>query len=470
MLLLLLALGLTLRPCVAGMPAKPSILLILADDMGYGELGCYGQEKIRTPHLDRMAAEGMRFTRFYAGCTVCAPSRSVLMTGLHTGHTPVRGNAGKGNVAAQTLPAGTVTVPGLLKTAGFRTGLIGKWGLGDAPDGPGHPLKQGFGSFFGYLDQTHAHNHYPDFLWRDSTRVPLKNDLVAMGNEGAGYSKNRVEYSDDLFAAEAEKFIRDGDRSRPFFLFLSLVVPHANNERNRALGVGTEVPDFGPYAEEPWSEAHKGQAASITRMDGYVGRLRDVLRETGQDRNTLILFSSDNGPHAEGGNQPRFFNASGGFRGIKRELTEGGIRVPLIACLPGGIAPGQTSGHVGYFGDLLATAADLSGVAVPPEHDSLSLVPVLGGTANSVERPWLYWEFHEGGTSQAVLMDGRWKAIRLKRRDAALQIYDVTQDPGEIRDLAADRPDIAARAEEILKTARTENPHWPLSDGPVAGK
>ncbi len=447
----------------AAFPDKPNILFILADDMGYGELGSYGQTKIKTPHLDRMAADGLRFTQYYAGCTVCAPSRSVLMTGQHTGHTTVRGNAGKADPAAQTLKPGEPTVPGLLQAAGYRTGLIGKWGLGDEPDGPGHPLKQGFSSFFGYLNQTHAHNHYPDFLWRDSTRQPLKNDLIPMGNEGAGYSTNRLQFSDDLFADEAVKFVQE-DTARPFFLFLSLVSPHANNERNRALKDGMEVPDYGPYTDEPWSPQHKGQAASITRLDSYVGRLRDALAASGLERKTLIFFASDNGPHAEGGNQPAFFQASGPHRGIKRALTDGGIRVPFIACCPGTIKPG-VSAHVGYFGDLMATAAALSGQPMPPDRDSLSLVPLLAGSGEPAKHERLYWEFHEGGgSSQALLLDGRWKALRLQRRDAPIQLYDLTTDPSESTNLAPANPGLIARAESLFKTERRENPHWPLRD------
>jgi arylsulfatase A-like enzyme len=451
-------------PASAALPERPNILLILADDLGYGDLGCYGQEKIKTPHLDRMAAEGLRFTQFYAGSTVCAPSRSVLMTGQHTGRTTVRGNAGKGNPAAQTLREGEITVPALLKAAGYRTGLIGKWGLGDEPDGPGHPLKQGFTSFFGYLNQTHAHNHYPDFLWRDSTRQPLKNDITPIGTEGAGYSTNRLEFADDLFADEAVKFIR-AEPDRPFFLFLSLVSPHANNERHRALQDGMEVPALGAYANEAWPLPDKAQAASITRLDSYVGRLRQTLADTGQDRKTLVLFTSDNGPHAEGGNHPAFFKASGPFRGIKRSLTDGGIRVPLIACLPGVIQPGTTTAHPGYFGDLMATAAELSGQPLPPERDSLSLLPVLTGQGEVKKHPWLYWEFHEGGgSSQAVLMDGRWKAIRLQRRDAPLLLYDLSNDPAESKDVAGSQAELVKRAGEIMKTTRMENPHWPLLD------
>lgn len=443
---------------------KPNIIFILADDLGYGELGCYGQTKILTPNLDQLATEGTRFTQFYAGCTVCAPSRCVLMTGLHNGHATVRGNAGALNPGAQSLREGEITVPSILKTAGYRTALFGKWGLGDEPDGSGHPLKQGFDQFFGFLSQTHAHNHYPDYLWRNTERVILKNDLVPMGRDGAGYSTKRVEYADDLFADEAVKFIK-AEKSHPFFLYLSLVIPHANNERTRALKVGTEVPDFGSYDNETWSEANKGQAASITRMDSYVGRIRAALEAEGLGRKTMVLFASDNGPHAEGGNQPAFFTASGPWQGIKRALTDGGIRVPFIAWMPGTVRV-AVSDHPGYFGDLMATAADLSGTSMPAGRDSLSLLPVLTGKGQIQRHPWLCWEFHEGGTSQAVLLEGRWKGIRFKRQDAPLLVYDLHNDPGENSDIATGNPGIVSRLEKIMSEAHTDNPHWPLISAP----
>ncbi|MGC3969196.1 MAG: sulfatase-like hydrolase/transferase [Pirellulales bacterium] len=250
---------------VAEKAFKPNIVFILADDLGYGDLGCYGQKVIRTPNLDRMAAEGLRFTQFYAGSTVCAPSRSVLMTGQHVGHTRVRGNAAKTNPAAQMLRDEDVTVPEVLKLAGYRTGLVGKWGLG-LPGDEGIPTRQGFDDFYGYLSQTHAHNHYPDYLWRNENHEPLKNVVTPVGDSGGGYATERKQYSTDLFADEALRFI-EANRERPFFLYLALVVPHANNERTRELKDGAEVPDYGPYAGEPWPAADKGQAAMITRMD-----------------------------------------------------------------------------------------------------------------------------------------------------------------------------------------------------------
>ncbi len=342
---------------------RPNIIFILADDLGYGDLGCYGQKLIQTPRLDRMAAEGMRFTQFYAGSTVCAPSRSVLMTGLHLGHTRVRGNAGANNTRAQMLRDEDVTVAEVLKTAGYATGLVGKWGLG-LPGDEGLPNKQGFDSFFGFLSQVHAHNHYPDYLWRNEQKMPLANEVTAVGANVGGYATKRVQYAGDLFAAEALAFL-EKHRDRPFFLYLALTVPHANNERTRTLGDGQEVPDYGPYADKDWSDPHKGQAAMITRMDRQIGDVLDRLKDLGLDEKTLVLFSSDNGPHQEGGNKIEFFDANGPLTGFKRSLTDGGIRVPFLARWPGKIKAGAVSSHVGYFGDMMATFAELAGADAP---------------------------------------------------------------------------------------------------------
>jgi arylsulfatase A-like enzyme len=454
----LLAFGL-----VADAPAKPNIIFILADDLGYGEVGCYGQKVIQTPNLDRMAREGMRFTRFYAGSTVCAPSRSVLMTGQHTGHTTVRGNGTGGKRDPQMLRDEDFTVAEMLKQAGYRTGLVGKWGLG-LEGSEGHPNKQGFDSFFGYLSQVHAHNHFPDYLWRNDTKVSLANQIVPMARDGAGYATNRVVYAGDLFAQEALQFI-DQNKAQPFFLYLSLVVPHANNERNRALGNGAEVPDFGPYKEKPWSDQLKGHAAMITRMDRDVGRILARLRELNIATNTLVLFSSDNGPHKEGGQDPNFFDPNGPLRGFKRDLTDGGIRVPLIAWWPGQVAAGSTSEHVSYFGDFLATAAELAGSKPPDKLDSISFVPILmGRTAAQKKHDYLYWEFHEGGFTQGVLIDGRWKGIRLKRLDAPIQVYDLQTDPGEENDIAREQPERVAQIQKLFVGARTDAELWPIKE------
>jgi arylsulfatase A-like enzyme len=465
-------------PAAAGaavQPApRPNIIFILADDLGYGELGSYGQKVIQTPHLDRMAAEGMRFTQFYAGSTVCAPSRSVLMTGQHLGHTRVRGNSGGGaRREAQFLQAGDTTVAAVLKKAGYATGLVGKWGLGEENTG-GDPQKHGFDYFFGFYNQTHAHNHYPSYLWRNGTQVPLPNDLVKVGEvPGAGYSKDRKVYADDLCTQESLDFVtrhKDG----PFFLFVSLVTPHANNERTRELGEGNEVPDHGIYATKPWKETEKNHAAMVTRLDRDVGALLAHLKKLGLDERTLVLFSSDNGPHREGGPDydPAFFHVSGPLTGLKRSLTDGGIRVPFLARWPGKIKGGAVSDHVGYFGDMMATWSELAGATRPTAHaaDSISLVPTLLGRGPQPRHPFLYWEFYEQGVSQAVLMDGRWKAIRWRSLTAPIVLHDLANDIGEKTDVAAQNPALVARAAELFKTARFDNEHWKLADATAAGK
>lgn len=464
---ILLAVGSTaLR--AAGQP-RPNIIFVLADDLGYGDLGSYGQEKIATPYLDRLANEGLRFTQFYAGSTVCAPSRSVLMTGRHMGHTTVRGNAGNRGLEAQTLAPTDVTVATVLKRAGYATGLVGKWGLGER-DSTGAPWLHGFDYFYGFLNQTHAHNHYPDHLWRYDARSPLSDNRVALENDlvpvgtvpGVGYATQRRQYANDLFFSEAEAFV-ERNRGTPFFLFLSLTVPHANNERSRTLGDGQEVPDYGPYADTPWPDATKGQAAMITRMDAGVGRLMERLRTLGLDENTVVLFSSDNGPHREGGPDysPEFFKAGGPLRGIKRDLTEGGIRVPFIVRWPGQISPGTVSPHVGYFGDLLATFAELGSATVSVPHDGISLVPLLRGRPDEQARhAHLYWEFYEGTFKQAVVLDGRWKGIRLKGDDATMEVYDLQADIGETSNLAAREPERARELARLMNASHVPNAHW----------
>ncbi|MEJ7593792.1 MAG: arylsulfatase [Planctomycetaceae bacterium] len=438
----------------------PNLVFILADDLGYGELGCYGQKVIQTPRLDLMAKQGLRFTHFFAGATVCAPSRSVLMTGLHHGHTRVRGNAGRTNPAAQALEDGDVTVAKVLQQSGYRTALFGKWGLGDAgaPES-GLPRKHGFDEFFGYLSQHHAHNHFPDFLWRNEAKVALLNQVTPVGDDGGGYAPEAVQFADDLFAEEALRFVAE-NKSRPFFLYWSMVVPHANNEREspeeRCRGS-----DFGPYAVTDWPEADKGHASMITRLDGYVGRLLDKLQELGIAENTLVVFTSDNGPHNESHHDLKRFNPSGPYSGIKRSLTDGGIRVPAIAWWPKHIAAGTESPHVAYFGDWMATAADLAQATPPAGIDSISFVPVLTGHPDQQpEHEFLYWEFHEGGFRQAALYRGRWKGIRTGSPDAPVQLFDTDTDVAEANNVAELHPEIAATIGTWLQSARTEIPAW----------
>ncbi|MHC4559340.1 MAG: arylsulfatase [Planctomycetota bacterium] len=431
--------------------SKPNIIFILADDLGYGDLGCYGQKTIQTPNIDRMAAEGMRFTDHYAGSTVCAPSRCCLMTGLHTGHALVRGNA------RVPLRPSDVTVAELLKEAGYTTGIIGKWGLGE-PDSTGIPNRQGFEYWFGYLNQRHAHNYYPKYLWRNEEKVELKNEVKDVNPPG-GVATKRVEYSHDLFAEEALSFV-EKNKEKPFFLYLALTIPHANNEAKQE---GMEVPSLEPYAGKDWPEPQKGHAAMITRMDSDVGKLMTRIRKLGLDEHTLVMFSSDNGPHKEGGADPTFFNSSGPLRGYKRALYEGGIRVPMIARWPGKIEAGSINNHISAFWDFLPTCCELIGTKAPEGLDGISMLGTLLGK-NQKKHEFLYWEFHEQGKRQAVRI-GDWKGVRLnvaKNPDGPIELYNLKTDIGEEHNIAEKHLEIAAKIERYMKAARTPSEHWPL--------
>jgi uncharacterized sulfatase len=449
-------------------PHRPNLIFILADDLGYGDLGCYGQELIKTPRLDQMAAEGMRFTDFYAGNTVCAPSRSVLMTGQHMGHTHVRGNAGGPDMSKQSLRPEDVTVAEVLQNANYRTALCGKWGLGDDALGgrQGLPRRQGFDFFYGYLNQVHAHNYYPEFLWRNETKSPLRNVVQrndhSYGGFTGGWATKKVDYSHDLIAEEALGFIKRNasDESNPFFLYLALTIPHANNEGTRGTGDGQEVPDYGIYADRDWSDQDKGQAAMITRMDADVGRILDLLDELQIGEDTVVMFSSDNGPHNEGGHNTERFDPAGPLRGMKRDLYEGGIRVPFIVRWPGTTPPGTVSDHVSYFGDLMATAAELAGVPCPKNTDSISFVPSITGNAeDQPKHDYLYWEFYERGGKQAV-RSGKWKAVRLPWNSDDTELYDLSRDIGETNDIAKQHPEIVSKLEAMMDEAHTEHPNW----------
>lgn len=440
----------------------PNIIFIMADDLGYGDLGCYGQELISTPRLDRMASEGMRFTQFYAGCSVCAPSRSVLMTGLHMGHTHVRGN---GQGAEQSLRDEDLTVAELLHDAGYATSLCGKWGLGDAREetAAGLPNRQGFDHFFGYLNQVHAHNYYPTFLWRNEEQVLLANVVTEVdrdyGGFRGGWATERIDYSHDLIADEALSFIQDHAEG-PFFLYLALTIPHANNEGTRGTGNGQEVPDFGQYTDRDWSDQNKGQAAMISRMDRDVGRVLDLLEELAIADRTLVIFTSDNGPHNEGGHTPDLFDPNGPLRGMKRDLYEGGIRVPFIAWWPGTVPAATESDHVGYFGDLMATAADLAGVDTPDGLDSISFLPVMTGHPEAQkDHEYLYWEFYERGGAQAV-RQGNWKAVRTPWGEGPTELYYLTDDIGEEHNIASEHPDVVETLEQLMDAAHAPHPNW----------
>ena len=433
---------------------RPNIILIQADDLGYGDLSCYGQRKFKTPNIDRLAAEGMRFTQYYAGSTVCAPSRSALMTGQHTGHTRIRGNA------RHPLLPEDVTVAEVLKSApgaGYKTALIGKWGLGEAGT-TGVPNRQGFDYFFGYLNQRHAHNYYPTFLWRDEERVKLRNVVPDEDEEGSGVSTNRVDYTHDLMAEESLKFV-ERNSGGPFFLYLAFTIPHANNE---AKNKGMEVPDLGEFASEDWPDQEKAKAAMITRLDRDVGRLMALLKKLGIDDNTLVFFTSDNGPHREGGADPDFFDSNGPLRGIKRDLYEGGIRVPMIARWPKRIKAGAKSDQVWAHWDLLPTLAEIAGVKPPANIDGISMLNALLGRRQR-NHEFLYWEFHERGFAQAA-RTGDWKAVR-KSPDSPLELYNLKNDLGEQNDVAVKHPEVVKKIEDYLKTARTESELWPTKKG-----
>lgn len=424
---------------------RPNIILIYADDLGYGELGSYGQTVIETPHLDQMAAEGAQFTQFYAPSPVCAPSRGSLLTGLHTGNGPIRGNF------LETLDERDLTFPRVLREAGYETQGLGKWGLGGARSA-GAPLQQGFDGWFGYLDHFHAHNYYPAWLYR--------NDRLVLVPENLGRYDRRTLYSHDLLAEKALELVTDrADSDEPYFLFLSLTIPHADTVGS-AFGLeGMPVPDDAPYADRDWPQAQKNHAAMITRMDHDIGRLLDRIVETGQAERTLVFFTSDNGPHAEGGADPAFFDSAGGLRGIKRDLYEGGIRVPAIAWWPGMIPAGTVIDAPFAQWDLAATFSGAAGVVFPEPTDGVSLLPALiGEAAAGHPQEWhryLYWEFNEAIFQQAVRM-GDWKGVRRGFR-APLELYRLSDDPGETTDLADEFPEVVATLEETLAEART--PH-----------
>jgi len=434
----------TLQPAPAA-DRMPNILFILADDLGYGDLGCYGQEQILTPSIDRLAAEGMRFTQAYSGSTVCAPSRCSLLTGKHTGHATVRGNM-KPELG---LRPDEITAPSLLKAAGYETALFGKWGLG----GPGTgsvPNTRGFDSFFGFLDQQHAHNSYPEHLWENQDEVFLT------GN----WFFRRQQYVNDLFTERALGFLKR-QRQKPFFLCLTYTVPHANNELGAFNGNGMEVPSDAPYSGRDWPVLEKNFAAMITRMDTDIGKILTLLKQLGHEEDTIVFFTSDNGPHREGGHNPEFFHSSGPLRGLKRDLYEGGIRVPSIVRWPGKIAARQVNDSPWAFWDFLPTVAELAGQKPPAGLDGISIVPALQGKALK-PRAHFYWEFHEGGFHQAV-RQGDWKLVR--QGGKAPELYDLARDPSERNNLAAQHPDIAGSLTKLFNSARIDSPKFPIKTG-----
>ncbi|WP_316819128.1 arylsulfatase [Pedobacter nyackensis] len=447
---------------------QPNVIFILADDMGYGDIGCYGQTKIETPNIDKLAAGGIRFTQFYAGTSVCAPSRASLMTGLHTGHTPIRGNMEIKPEGQLPLPATTYIMPEMFKAAGYKTGAFGKWGMG-FPGSEGDPVNQGVDQFYGYNCQRQSHNFFPGHLWDNNKRVELNNTIT-----------RQVEYAPELIQKQAIAFM-ENNKNAPFFMYMAYTLPHAalqlpNGDKTFeyyktkfAEQPKAITSDWGGSGYQPQAYPHAAYAAMVTKLDTYVGELVSKLKELGLEKNTLIVFTSDNGPHREGGNDPEFFNSSGGFKGIKRQLTEGGIREPVIVNWQGKIKSGQTSDYLGAFWDFFPTFAELAGQTLPFRSDGLSIVPLLLNKGKQKQHDFLYWEFHEDGGRQAVRM-GKWKAIRenvMKNPESPIALYDISKDIKESIDLSAKYPAIVKKMREIMLKEHLEEKNFPFLTGKI---
>lgn len=435
---------------------RPNIIYIMVDDLGYGDLGCYGQDVVKTPYLDAMAIEGMRFTDHYAGHTVCRPSRLVLWTGQHVGHTGLTGNR------SRSLTGAEATVARLLKQSGYATGGVGKWALGnvDKPpeiENPGHPNNNGFDYWFGYMNQGTAHNYYPPFLWENKNRVTQPgNELLNVPEARGRVSKARVTYSHDEMTKAAFGFIRK-NQNNPFLLHIHWTIPHANNEGGRVLNDGMEVPDYGVYKTKDWPNPEIGFAAMVSRMDADVGRLFELLQELNIDQETLVIFTSDNGPHHEGNHDHEFFDSNGELQGYKRSMHEGGIRVPMIARWPDKVPAGTTSDLPSAFWDFLPTACEVAGVDPPEDIDGLSYLPTL---LNQPERQkkheYLYWASQEGQTSLGMRM-GKWKLVRYRgkrnQREARpdWRLYNLSTDLSESNNIISDHYETAEKMIKMLK-------------------
>jgi len=440
-------------------PAQlPNIVYILADDLGYGDLSCYGQQLFSTPNIDRLAKSGMLFTQHYSGSTVCAPSRSALMTGLHTGHTFVRGNKEVQPEGQHPIPDETFIIPEMLKKAGYTSGAFGKWGLG-YPGSEGDPMNQGFDRFFGYNCQRLGHHYYPYHLWDNRDSIPLEEN----------FGTNKEIYAPDLIHQKTLDFI-DDNRNNPFFLYVASIIPHAElvaPEDVMAKHRGKYLPEkeyqgtdsgpnyrLGPY--ESQKESHAAFVAMIEILDKQVGEIVAKLESNGLSDNTIIIFTSDNGPHTEGGADPNFFNSNGPLKGTKRDLYEGGIRVPMIVKWPNKIKANSTSDHVSSFWDVLPTLAEVTNIDIAEPLDGISFLPTLL-QEDQVEHDYLYWEFHERGGRQAI-RKGNWKAVKynvLKEPNRPLELYDLTKDIGETNNIAAEHPELVSEMEAIFQSART---------------
>ncbi len=461
--------------------APPNIVYILVDDMGYGDLGSFGQKVLKTPHIDQLVASGMKFTSHYAGATVCAPSRASMLTGKQPGRSSVRSNEPEG----QLIRDEEITIPEALKKAGYISAVIGKWGVGNPPT-PTDPLRNGFNEYYGYINMWHAHNFYPEFLYRNAEKEALSGNKTDWSYdyayyhpdgmpEGTGVASEKGTYVLGEFENEAAGFI-ERNADKPFFLYLALNMPHANNEAGYFLDNGMEVPmmeidgkkvpDYGAYADQNWPDPEKGFAQMIHLIDQTVGQLEDKLAQLGLTENTVVMFASDNGPHEEGGHKVAFFDSNGPLRGAKRDLYEGGIRVPMAVKWPGHIKAGSTSDLPCSFWDLLPTFCDLAGTVKPEDIDGISFAPTLLGNSDSQQmHEHLYWEFYEMGGRQAV-RQGDWKYIKLNVRDKSKpiqrELYRLDLDPGETHNIIEQHQEVAARMDSLMQVSHQPHPQLSL--------
>lgn len=440
--------------------SKPNIIFILADDLGYGDVGYNGQDKIKTPHIDRMAQDGVIFSNHYSGSTVCGPSRASLMTGKHIGHCSVRGNP-KWTASKKAVDLGPsdVTVAKELKRAGYETAVIGKWGLAEHFK-DGMPLKQGFDYFFGFADHYSAHHYYPDTIYRQNLPVHI---------EGNNVAEKKGKYSQDMFTEEALNYIKS-KKDTNFFLYLAYTVPH--------LELAVPEDSKAQYADKGWPirtlkskhyhhdpDGHVTYAAMVSRMDKQIGQLMALLKELNIDDNTLVIFTSDNG-HEYDDIKNEFFNSNGIWKGKKRNLYEGGIHMPFVARWPGKIPSGSKSDHISAFWDFLPTACEMAGITPTDDVDGISYLPaLLGDSAKQKTHSHLYWEFNEFRGPMQAVRKGNWKAVKLHKKP--VEVYNLADDPGEMNNLAEQNPEITKELTMLLETSRTEHSQFPLEVMPI---
>jgi arylsulfatase A len=459
---LMIAIITCLSVCAISQSKQPNIIFLLADDLGYGDIGCYGQQKIETPNINQLAKEGLRATQFYSASPVCAPARTSFMTGLHTGHTPVRGNKGFGPEGQTPLPDSSITFPMLLQQKGYKTAAFGKWGLGFIGTS-GEPAKKGITEFYGYNCQSLAHNYYPDHLWHNATKIDFANNPES----------HQVYAADDIHSKTLTYLQQQG--KQPFFLFLPYTLPHGDLSVPHDSLYHYYVTKFGEAPlpkptnfkakDGTWFEPypHAAFAAMVSRLDKFVGDVNKLLKQKGLEENTIFIFTSDNGPHKEDGGDPTFFNSAGGYRGIKRDVYEGGIREPFIAKWKGHIKQGGESNFAFALYDMFPTFLELAKVKNKQIIDGISVLPTLLGKPQA-PHSYLYWELSEAGSKQAIRV-GDWKAVKLKVRtnsNVQVELYNIKLDLFERNNLATKEPAIAAKLDSMITKAHTYNKDWLL--------